>query len=527
MKFITPVILTALLVCGVFILVQQYKPIPAGVTDVATYFSSISTENRIAILPFDINSQTYGRFLTQSIINSTDTNYATYYSELNYAFRSRDIPLLNRVLTKYQISYIIVDKRDSNYSSIKSLLANDNDAELAMKGKNADIYHISATKQADTLISLTTDIPTIGIQNESLEKDIAYEENGLYRNATNNEEYDKVYPYIGLTGIVSSKGWQLHDEADHFFIVSNFNINQDNYSSNKAITHDVISFDTGEQIESDVEIAKIQIVDKQIILYFPKRELTKLHTDNAQEVACNAPSKKCYRFNLTQSHDDYGYMVAVNSNKDDAKAYYEALKVNGTIIDEGLNKSAPSHLVIPAISHSGKQYTVEIEKTSHFDNIVVYMFPYNELDSVRFTHTNKDINQAHVIMNNSTEKIAPWLWSISMTQALGDKPTTALLYMPYDSRYEAYQVIDEWKWLPWTGKKLSGHMEINGWANGWKIDDPSAIYDHNNNLIVIIDRTEYIKNIVQVMELIGVAAAVVSLSILHYKTKRSYLRLES
>ena len=521
MKFITPVILTALLVCGVFILVQQYKPIPAGVTDVATYFSSISTENRIAILPFDINSQTYGRFLTQSIINSTDTNYATYYSELNYAFRSRDIPLLNHVLTKYQISYIIVDKRDSNYSSIKSLLANDNDAELAMKGKNADIYHISATKQADTLISLTTDIPTIGIQNESLEKDIAYEENGLYRNATNNEEYDKVYPYIGLTGIVSSKGWQLHDEADHFFIVSNFNINQDNYSSNKAITHDVISFDTGEQIESDVEIAKIQIVDKQIILYFPKRELTKLHTDNAQEVACNAPSKKCYRFNLTQSHDDYGYMIAVNSTKNDNTAYYEALKVNGAIVDEGLNKSAPSHIIIPAISHSGKQYSIEVEKTTHFDNLLVYMFPYNELDSVRFTRTHKDIAEARLISNSSSEKIAPGLWSVSMMQALGDKPSTAILYMPYSQNYEAYQVTESWKWLPWTGKKLTGPVLVNGWANGWKIDNPTAIYDHSDNLIVIVDKVEYMKNMVQLGVLIVILAAVVIFMILLYKTKRS------
>jgi hypothetical protein len=108
-----------------------------------------------------------------------------------------------------------------------------------------------------------------------------------------------------------------------------------------------------------------------------------------------------------------------------------------------------------------------------------------------------------------------------MMQALGDKPSTAILYMPYGLNYEAYQVTESWKWLPWVGKKLSGPILVNGWANGWKIDNPTAIYDHSDNLIVIVDKAEYMKNMAQLGGLIVVLAAVVIFMILLYKTKRS------
>ncbi len=199
----------------------------------------------------------------------------------------------------------------------------------------------------------------------------------------------------------------------------------------------------------------------------------------------------------------------------------QALKMNGVIVDEGLNKSTPSHIIIPAISNSGKQYRIEVEKTAHFDNLVVYMFPYIELDSVRFTHKDKEIEQARVLANTSSEKVAPGLWSISMMQALGDKPSTAVFYMPYSSNYEAYQVTDSWKLLPWTGKKLTKHVEVNGWANAWMIDDPTAVYDHEENLIVVVNKAEYARNMLQIGILIGVAIGVVILLILLYRTKRS------
>ena len=521
MKYITPVILSLLLICGVFILFQQYKSIPSRIVPVTRYFETLSPEYRIAVIPFDVSPEPYARVLSQSVTTTSDKNYDMYRAELLYAFHMRDIPLLNRVLSKYKIDYLVLDKRTNTYAPIKSLLANDNDAEIVLKDMHADIYHISTYVPGDTLLSLTTHIPAVGIHNSALERDLAYEEHGLYRSTIGDEAYDKLYPYVGLTGIVSSTGWNLHDEADHFFIMSDFQVDSDQYISNKSITHDVISFDTGEQIESSVEIAKLQIVNRQIVLYFPKQELTKLHADNAQTVNCNAPSKTCYSFTINQAHDDYGYLIAINSAKDDKTPYYEALKINNTIIDEGLNKSTPSHMIIPSISNSGKQYRVEVEKTAHFDNLVVYLFPYNELDSVRFVHKDKDIEHARIIANTTSEKVAPGLWSISMMQALGDKPSTAVFYMPYSSDYEAYQVTDSWKLLPWIGKKLTKHMEVNGWANAWIIDDPTAVYDHGENLIVVVNKAEYTKNMLKISMLSGVIIGVVILLILLYRTNRS------
>ena len=79
-----------------------------------------------------------------------------------------------------------------------------------------------------------------------------------------------------------------------------------------------------------------------------------------------------------------------------------------------------------------------------------------------------------------------------------------ILPQSFEKEWKAYQVqSSNFKVQSWAntvfpfvfGKELKDHVLVNGWANGWELNDPKAMKQFNNGTIVIVFLPQYLEYI--------------------------------
>lgn len=220
---------------GHFFYEKEQLKLPNEYTKVFSYFDALPSYKRIVTLPMNTfwswNYYTWGYggsgFLwygiKQPIIDRAfdvwGTTSENSYNEISYALYSRDKESLIKVLNKFQISYLLLDKNIYSNSTPKSLFYKEIESILSeipsiRKGKefgNISIYSVKLANETKNFVSTTPLLPSTNAY-EFNNDDKAIKDLVNYKNANETTNY---YPFFNLfTNKLKSADFEVFENKD-------------------------------------------------------------------------------------------------------------------------------------------------------------------------------------------------------------------------------------------------------------------------------------------------------------------------
>ncbi len=431
-----------------------------------------------------------------------------YYWELNYALQKRDLNLLEQILTKYRVSYILFDDNvffpgEKEYAKLsldtKELLEKSTKLKLVKTFGSLSLYE--------------TDTPTaIYSANESLPSTNPadfYHQDPMLKTTNSyqidSQQPDFYYPFFSLftNRFQKEQQFEIKEEENNWLLTKDLpeNITGNNYS---------FIFDPANQnllipTETDPVFIFYQIVQEnnRLILKIPKinspwyiqktfnsGELIEAKswndTLNGQAAATLQQENKDHFVSLSAQNDDaslsfnfpelplsngwlieieyrfgkrlplYTYALGGNNKykffstkleteKDWTKAYFIIPPFSG--FDYGIN------LTLQSLSFNNHW------SVNHLKSIKIIPFPFELIQTSRFEKNDLPKN----IYQQTTYPVSYnflWFYTVSNIQ---QESKTLILPQSFDIGWQAFSL---------TGKpKILKHMEINNWANGWQLQE--------------------------------------------------------
>ncbi len=443
--------------------------IPQPYFQTMDYFSSISKEQRIALLPQDSFWGWYNYSwgysgsgflwygIEQPIVSPTfdvwSNKSESYLWEMKAALASQQAPQVHNVLKKYNIQYLIVDdsllpvsSHQSGFSAsrIKDLLAKDETIKLEKKFGTISIYHVTSSAP---FVTQVTALPSVGPMVDKTDVDSAYATFGDYQSGTNY-----YFPFLNLP-----TEWHVEENSNTFSVKTRVPINMSDYSLKSTIQ----SLPTSLAASVQGDMLSIT-VNKTLVEHLDVASATPTQCDKLTI---------CLAYTLPNLSQENGYLVKVKNENTAGQRFFFYVQNNTTgegVIEDRLRADTAYYMVPPA-SHFGRGYTIGFQNDSYVGtlsensliDLEVYEMPYAELKSLYFEKlTTPGVNprgyQSTVIYNQA-----------------------------FDPGWKAYS----------NGKELTNHVIINNWANGWTI--PQADEGANRNITFFF--------LPQILEFIGLA----------------------
>ncbi len=193
--------------------------IPNEYFETISYFKNIDHDKRIAILPaesfWNWEYRSWGHrgsgFLWYGIpqpilirpFDPWSTRNEQFYNELHYAFQQRNSDLLDDVLRKYAIEYLVLDSTVINpgkpkaidYVKIREFLEESLIVERAESFDTIDIYTVAIPPRTSD-ISILQNPKHIHPMAKYSYEDLAFRNHGAYVNDTDSPEI--IYPFLSL-----------------------------------------------------------------------------------------------------------------------------------------------------------------------------------------------------------------------------------------------------------------------------------------------------------------------------------------
>lgn len=361
-----------------------------------------------------------------------------YYWEISRALYSKNAQLFGKVLNKYNVEYLLVDKNILSTSSQKSLyipeleeIIRTLNIEKDRSFGSIDIYKFPKSNSLKIVHSKVNNY-VFG------DYDRAYEELGNYI-SVKKDEASLVYPFRSLFSGKNEEDKEFETEVRENAIV---------FISNRQRT-EVPKSETGFYINSDAKNCD----------NFRKGRYTLTRDGNiARLYSKNATACLSQIVNIVPSQ---AYLVTVeNRNIKGRGFHFWVLNETGSypIIDTYLSKNkdwTTSYFVLPPQDEFSRTYSL------HFDNVSIADETENELGKISFYPIPYDN-----------------LTSLKLRQ----QDSSSLLVLDsnqaYDEGWKAYKVKKTNgiqnsfnKAFPFVfGKELKDQMLLNNWSNGWVLD---------------------------------------------------------
>lgn len=362
-----------------------------------------------------------------------------YYWEISYALYAKNLPLLEAVLEKYDVQYLLLDGNIINPSSPKALYLDELRELIAASGRikpavsfgPVQIYTFLSKKTIKDFVFLTSSLPKVGPAYQWGNLDWGYWENGDYQE--NREDRGNqgniFYSYRSL--------FSGRSQADLEFDVKNLPV-------------------SGQPLEI-------------------KAEKTLTATDGKTD---------SISWNFGDWRHDQGYLITIESRNRAGKPllfWVENLNSRRADLETYLSPNSlprrqagqlrtPNYFVLPPMEPDGLGYSL------HFDNISVGREKtVNELGKITVApidywglarrQTAEDRKQKTVFLSDfSVEHPNPAWYRVDLGDmgGLRDMDKTLILSQSYDPGWVGVTVGD----MGDVGA-LGGHTKVNNWANGW------------------------------------------------------------
>jgi hypothetical protein len=411
----------------------------------------------------------------------------TFYNQASFAIYSKDLTSFERVLEKYNVSYVLLDMSVINAGGSEDLLYIDELREMLSASKNIKLaqkygfLEIYETNLAtDGAIFAPKSFNEVDVNLTYAETDPVYEDKGRYV----IEGEGVMYPFVNF-----DKRQRPNFEYTGKEIV--FETEPLGFSSVKFLAKADLEDESFGQPEVKVNegkrlVATIPVKDITKEDFGFKRGISEAKNCDIKELGSvfkeNIGNKIIYRAEGGGVSCDYlvyedlslsrGYILHIKGENKEGrglKIYLQNRETGRMDLEELLpeRKFDEYFFVLPK-DIRGEGYTLNLETRSFGDiasenvleKVEFVPFPYSWLTSIKLVPKNYDIVENDVLIVNQ-KKVTPTRYEVEIDSRKGG---LIVLDQAYEKGWQAF--LTDNSLLPFLGKRLE-HRKVNSWANGW------------------------------------------------------------
>lgn len=502
---------------GAYFSPQMKVAIPKDYFTLFNYFKGIDKTKRIALLPdhtywgwfnhrWGYNGSGFAWYgIEQPIVSRTFDVWShtseNYFWESKKAIEAEDVTRFEKVLDKYQVDYLVLDRslepnntinKALQYERTEEMLSNSQKIVRVKKTDNLEIYQYLGKTLSNSFVSIIDRLPNINPIEQVINDDWAYRNNGTYK-SSDSESTDIYYPFNSLqsNNNKSSKKWTIEEKLTRFLIRSSSEINYADYylinNPNDILVYDnvnTLSLSPNTNLnKANVDFTfnkyKIQIPllkDADIKGCDNKSGLIRIDsTDTGLIIKSQKGKTGCFSLNLNTLSQKYSYLLKIkNSNiKGQRLFFYISDKTKKqTIIEDQINDDIAYYIIPPKFQY-GLGYDIVFHNNSYqgidsinqINNVEVFAFPYNLIKSISFVKKDKPLNQNSVkLYPLDLVKKSYFYYSLSIDKSINlSQYKELILWQSFSPGWIAF--IN----YPFIGQPLKNHVLVNNWANGWTV----------------------------------------------------------
>ncbi|MFA5932472.1 MAG: hypothetical protein WCV81_05465 [Microgenomates group bacterium] len=509
--------------------------IPGEYFEMFDYFRTQDPASRIAYLPMNTFwGWTYYNWgyegagfmwfgLRQPILNREFDRWTSgnegFYWEASHAIYSQDLPLLESVLAKYKVNWLIMDEEVVDVSSSKStyqdeflgLIKDSNKISLAQKFNHVLVFRVQNPVAIEKFMTLEANLPSSGPAYKFADSDQGYLTLGEYKAAT---QPDVFYPFRELfSNQLSQKPNYSISETDSEFILSSV---VPNYIADYQIylpqqTNKLVPwFDASKLEEAGFTIPKVSFNGSMLLVKIPKvkslfsSEIDSTKLPSTENINCDylAFSESKYigtvenqviesdgvlrlksrhasncsaRFILPQLPHHLGYLISSTSKNISGNSllfWLENQNARKADLETYLPKSKvmqTTYFFVPPMDEFGAGYTIHFDNWS-FNNdetvndlgrVAIYPVQWDFLSNIAFVKPNFQANSKQIPLQTVTHQ-EPFFYTVKIEADNQNK--TLSLFQSYDDGWVAWLYPGQ---FPLS--LIENHIKVDNWANGWEI----------------------------------------------------------
>lgn len=489
------------------------------------YFKSQDKNSRIAAFPmptfwnwkfYNFGARGSGfiwfgipQAITDRAFDPWSSENENYFWEMSYAIYSKDVSLIEKLVEKYQLSFLLLDKNIINPLSPKALYIDELEKMLSESDKfkldqqfnNIKIYKARLDTPVKDFTFIASNMPSIGPRYFWNNLDKAFNLFGHYKTDAGNIDY--YFPYRSLfTGKnVDQKEFKVLETDGSFTFIADLpknlpeNLVLPDPSSDKLTFVEPVNLSEfayllpevrsdGNRIETllpkvggryttSLNPANDPITNKSMkCAEFETDEggfiqYTKPLEDNRGLRLISNQNGRCrISFWIQHASHQNGYLVSVNSRHIKGRSIYmwiENVNIKRPEIEAYLpadEEYKKSYFILPPLEISGLSYTLHFdnvavgnnEAINELSDITITPIPYYYLTSTYFENgrsVNKSFNSNYTVKHPN-----PATYVLEVENS--NKGDTLVLSQSFDKG--------------WVALSLKNHQLINNWANGWVIE---------------------------------------------------------
>lgn len=529
--------------------------IPKEYTDTFAFLQKQNPAERVAMLPIPwywawlqsdwgtINSGFMWYAIPQPSTDLAFTPWSdaneNFYWELDRGLILQDILQVERVMEKYDIRWIYLDRNIMNgqsrkltYHSLDEFLLSSTSIRKAKEFEQIVIYSFSESKKLTSFVGIQNASPRIYYEETSNDLDYMYERYGSYVQETKASDADIIVPFSSLfsgkTPILNN--FTVAENAQSIRIQSSLSFDaqllsklqliqlpesEENYitDTDGNVKQAFSSLDLNEKqgrttIGYMIDKKSSQIYDSDTDIWYTDQSNIACPTEeNGASMQKSVENGKTI-FRLTSKNSDnciraalpslvhrYGYLVRVEYEADTQRGWFMNIfntTTNKTVLETYLRqngkKNTDYYVLTPGEEH-GMGYTIYlnnksegVEKvTNAVINISVYQIPYNKMKQLAFVWkgyaqgTNGSTKVASVVHPN------PSFYKVELTSDQEAKADNLLyLSQAYEEGWiglqvQSTQLIIGNYQLRIPKIFLLPHVRVNGWANAWLLEEQPTV----------------------------------------------------
>lgn len=458
-----------------------------------------------------------------------------YYWELSYALYTKNNSLVESVLNKYQIRWVMIDEsvvnvysNNVNYLNVIDSLSHGNGSLKLVKtiGK-IKLYQVNPGKKIDNFVYLTGDLPDVNPDNKWNNVDNFYNKNGEYKTSgsLNSEGQAFYYPFGSLFTGKNQENIQLEIEEiddyiqfrskipngieDYDINIPEFNNNELVWVDSEGLTQVAYYRPTIQSSEDEIEV----VVPKSYGYFGTKLDVFNIpglnnpqECDQLKDVSgakigelsnkvvqegdfkmlrlYSKNTKNCSAaYWLPNLPHKYAYMVSILAKNNEGKSlrfWVENLSTKRTEIESYLptNKDLKfSRFIIPPLEEDGLGYSL------HLDNVSIGDFPSSNdiyqlaIFPIPYEYLSQinfekgEPTKLEYFDDFSVEHPNPSLYKVNIKNPEGKN---LILSQSFNKGWIAFNL---------DGIKIDlirNHFLVNNWSNGWKLEN----LNQNSQIII-------------------------------------------
>ena len=449
-----------------------------------------------------------------------------YYWEISYALYSKNQALFEKVLDKYQVSWVLLDKSSANAGSWPALGLEDLEAflgsarfSLAAQFGKIKIYR-EVKASPESFVFWTGSLPNIGPEYQWGNFDRAFWEHGYYLSSPATAA-DYYYPFRSLFSgrEVAERDFEIEDRGEYFLFRQEVpgHLKQYFLKIPQFSGEELVWVDSKDLSQSRVLIPEVRQYDNEMVVFVPKvdgyfsttleaggsinlsatQNCTQFKNGTVSAELVSWEGKKVWRlsaidanncsasFSLPSLPHKFGYLLGVKSRHLEGRNllfWLENLTNQKADLELFLDQKSPTAFLIqPPMAKDGLGYTL------HFDNIAIgRQKTVNDSQAVVVNPLPYDFLTGLCLTQPKTPALSPGLTPLSADHpnpafyeiASLPKEGTIILSQAYHPGWKAYLVDSkrqrfkaaEMFLAPLLGKEIKEHVLVNNWENGWKLD---------------------------------------------------------